>query len=510
MSFLYDNIAPLTVAAVASVLVWVMGGADGQLLIPILPWLIALMIEALFFCPQRYGGESIYEARDRVWGDLGGSRLFWVIFGFLLLLCVPFVNSGLCPSCDAAAIAQGRSARPPLPLLPFCVNRMDHLSVVLAFATVLVSVLGVTFCLTRHGQRLVLKTIIWNGTAVALFGFLQSTLNAPGPYWHLPRHYQPEFFATFGYVNMAGDYFVLLFGLAVAMWCHQVERARHALYEREKSDGRVVLIRRSENFWKDNYYLFPAILFFFAALNTLSRAAIVLVAFTAAIYFLHILIVRLARMRESRRVIVGVWSAMAFLVLLFFATVFMPERMQREVKTLNATTVLDRVTGKAQYHTRVAASLWTDHFVFGCGGWGYQHLSVPKMQELKIGINQMQYIGGANVHNDYLQALCEHGLVGFAAIVAITLLILLPVLKQWKFLAMAVRFKNPRRNQVPRPVQIFVLPQPAFIVLVACSATLIHAFGDCPLRSVAVLDTFYIALAALPCFMPREISTLQA
>ena len=511
MSFLYDNIAPLAVAAVASVLVWVWGGAVGSSLVPVLPWLIALMIEAVFFCPQRHRGESIYEARDRVWGTLGQSKIFWVTLGFLALLCVPFVNNGLCPSCDATAIAQGVDARPPLPVLPFCVDRMDHLAVVLGFATVLLSALGVTFCLTRRGQRLVLSVIIWNGVAVALLGFLQSALKAPGPYWTvLQETYQAEYFATFGYVNMAGDYFTLLFGLAAAMWCYQSERARRERKAMEEVERTVTSIRRSENFWKANYYLFPAALFFFAALNTLSRAAIILVTMTACLYFFHVLVVRLSRMSESRRVTVGVWSAVAFLVVIFFATVFMPNKIQREVGSLSGKTVLDRMTGKAQYHSRVAASIWSDHLLFGCGGWGYQHLSVPKMQELKIGLNQLQDIGGANVHNDYLQFLCEHGLVGLFLLLAVVFLIVSPTFAQWKILAMVARFKKSRHNPVPRPVHIFALPESAFVILVACGATFVHAFGDCPLRSVAISDVLLISLAALPGFMPREMPTLQA
>lgn len=511
MSFLYDNIAPLAVAAVASVLVWVFGGAVGSSLVPVLPWLIALMIEAVFFCPQRHHGESIYEARDRVWSALGHARMFWIVLGFLVLLCVPFVNSGLCPSCDAEVIAQGADARPPAPLLPFCVNRMDHLSVVLGFAVMLLSVLGVTFCLTRRGQRLVISIIVWNGLAVALFGFVQGALKAPGPYWMvLQETYQPEFFATFGYINMAGDYFTLLFGLAVAMWCYQSEHARRERKAREEVERTASSIRKSERFWRANYYLLPVVFFFIAALNTLSRAAIILATITACAYFFHILVMRLSRLSEPRRVTIGVWSVVAFLIVIFFATIFMPNKIRREVGTLSSTAVLDRVTGKGQYHLRVASSLWSDHLLFGCGGWGYQHLSVPKMQELKIDLSQLQKIGGANVHNDYLQVLCEHGIVGFLAVFFTVFLILAPTVSHWKSLVLAARFRNPRHNPLPRPVQIFVLPEPVFVILVACTATLIHAFGDCPLRSVAISDVLLISLAALPGFMPREMPTLQA
>ena len=49
-----------------------------------------------------------------------------------------------------------------------------------------------------------------------------------------------------------------------------------------------------------------------------------------------------------------------------------------------------------------------------------------------------------------------------------------------------------------------VLPAPAFCLLVAITCTLVHAFGDCPLRSPAVLTLFFVTLAAMPGFLPEK------
>lgn len=502
MSFLADNLAPLFVAIVASVMAWLFGGARGGWLVPVVPWFTFIMLEVIFCFPQRHHGESTYEARARVWKALRHDPLVWTSLGLFLLLLVPFLNCGLCTSCDAVKIAQGFDPAPPIPFIPFCVNRLDHLNVVLWFATVLPSVIAVRHCLTNAGRRLVLQLVVWNGVAVAALGLVQAAMAAPGPYW-IPRipgttRAEPgDFFATFGYPNMAGDYFVLLFGIAVALWRDHYERFRANFQMKDISKSAP---KRPRQFWRKHFYFIPTLVFFYSALQTLSRAAIILATTTAVVYFFHALVVYLSRLNKAHRLTVGVWSMIVFGFIIFFAVEFMPTDLQKEVDTLGTTEVLDRVTGRGQYHVKVATEVWKDHKLFGCGGWGYLHLCVPKMKELGISLKELQVVGGINVHNDYLQMLAEHGLVGFGAMVAIVLMLLWPIGVEWRRLVESLRFSR-RQDLLPKPRQIFVLPAGAFCALVALLASFIHAFGDCPLRSLAVMDLFFVTLAALPGFL---------
>ena len=500
MLFLFNNVAAIAVALVASVVVWVFGGTRGDLLYHFVPWLFVFLVEVLICFPQRHRDESTYEARARVWKAMKRDPVVWISLGLLALLLIPFANSGLCPLCDAQTIALGVDPTPPAPFLPFCVDRMAHLNVVQWFALALSALVTVRHCLTRRGKRLVLELIVWNGLAVAVLGFVQEAAGASGPLWcgWNGKPVPGSFFATFGYPNMGGDYFTALFGVSVALWrdrCEQVRREQEGQEPGNRADSERNL------FWRMHYFLIPAVVLFFAALNTLSRAAILLATSTAVVYFAHTLVVSLHRMHRSRRVVMAVWSVMAFGLIFFFASLFMPEDMQKEVDSVDATEVLDRVSGRGQYHTRVAKELWKDHLLFGCGGWGYSHLCTTKMtpEELK----QLQGVGGSNVHNDYMQFLAEHGAVGFGAMVALVLLLVLPILGEWKRLVRSARFKK-GKSAPPKPVQVFAAPAPVFCLLTAEVATLIHAFGDCPLRSPAVLMLFYIILAALPGFMPKR------
>lgn len=504
MQFLCNNLAAICVATMVSLMAWLLGGMQAPILERVVPWAMIFMLEVILVFPQKHEGESTYEARSRAWSAMKRDPVVWTALGFLLLLAIPFTNNGYCQSCYRELIAQtGIDPEPPMKFLPYCLDRTNHLNVFLWFVVALSAMVATRHCLTGSGKRLMVKMIVWNGFALAILGFLQIATGAEGVFWTpLENGDTAEFFSTFWYPNMAGDYFTTLFGMAVAMW-----RLRHdevAETYRHRS-GNVIKKSAHKLFWMKNLYLIPAAIFYFAALNTLSRAAIILVNVLLVAYFLHSFFSFTHRLRRVERVRRGgVCLAIAALVV-FFASISIPERMQREVDTLNPDAVLTRVTGKGQYHVRVATAIWRDNFLFGCGGWGYKHLCIPKMLETSTPEEvrkELQMVGGVNVHNDYLQFLAEHGVVGFGALVAIVVMLMIPVGKVWRRLVRQIRFVK-KSELPPKPVQLFVLPAPAFCILMTLVATFIHGFGDCPLRSLAVLTLFFVLLATLPGFLPR-------
>ncbi len=109
---------------------------------------------------------------------------------------------------------------------------------------------------------------------------------------------------------------------------------------------------------------------------------------------------------------------------------------------------------------------------------------------------------GAEALKNYLQFLAEHGVVGLGLLIAIILMIVWPIGRIWKDLISAYRF-TPPKDQPPQPIQIFVVPAPVFCIVMAAVATLIHAFGDCVLRSPAILSLFIVSLATIDGFLPK-------
>lgn len=503
MRFLYDNLAAIYIALVVALMAWIFGGTMSEPLLKVVPWLMLLMAEVVFVFPQRHRDESVYEARERVWHSLKSDPLTWTALGFVLLLAVPFVNNGLCETCDRVLIAQGVNPDPPVKFLPFCVDRLDHLNVFLWFVTAFACMIATRHCLVKRGKRLLLEMIVWNGAALAAFGFIQAVAGAPGPFWEtLPGGGRAtSFFASWGYVNMAGDYFTTIFCLAIALWRWRYDEER----ERALSISSQSHAKPRDMFWKQNLYLVPAVLCFIAALNTLSRSAILLASSLAAVFFIHTFWSFTARISKARRVkaIAICGGVLGFVVLGVIG--YMPTKMKKEVETVNTTVVLDRMTGKSESHVSLATEIWREHPLFGCGGWGYRHFSYLKYssQDQKT---MQKYdwarIGKANVHNDYMQFLAEHGLVGVLLLVAVLIILLYPFYRKWRVLVRTSRFAAPK-DRPPHPIQIFAIPAPVFCILLALVATAIHAFADCPFRSAAILTLFFVLLAAIDGFMPK-------
>ena len=506
MRYLYDNAPVILVAMVVSSLAWLYGGTRGPLIVAVAPWLILVLAEVVFFLPQRHEKESIYEARERVWDAMKHDPFVWAVALLLFLLLIPLANNGLCPDCDAAIIAEGVDPSPRVPFLPFCVNRREHLSVMLWIATALIAATAVRHSLRGHGKRLLVKLLVWNGFAVAVLGFVQAAAGAPGPLWTpVPNHAPGGYFATWGYPNMAGSYFVMMFALAAATWRRECAEADRELAAADIEAG-TESTSRHRAFWRRHRYLIPTSLFFFAAINTLSRAAIMLSTALAVVFFIHAFVSFSHKLPRAVRMKRGTIALLTAAVVAFFAVISIPDRMQREIDSTDARAVLDRVTSKREANVPIAIRVWRDHPVFGCGGWGYRHFYVSKLPERareRLAKHPVLPIGGANVHNDYIQALAEHGCVGLALLVFAAIFLLLPVVKSWKYLYQVVRFA--KTSKLPaKPVIVFVLPAPAFAIIAGAIAVAVHAFGDCPLRTPANLTLLFVSLAAIPGFLPRS------
>lgn len=472
MSFVSRNIAVIAIALLMSSFAWVWGGTRGDLLPSFVPWLSFVLAEVMLFFPQRLPYESISDARLRVWRAMRGDALTWACVGFLVLLAVPFVNT-------------------KIRMIPWCVDRLSHLNVFLWFGPSLLAMVAARHSLRRYGKRLLVEVLVWNGVALALLGFAQFFTGAEAPFWTENRPGY-VFFASFGYPNMAGDYFTSLTFIAIGLW-------RRRLQEMETVDSRENPYRI---FWRRHYPLIAVVVLYFSALNTLSRSAILLATVGTVFLFVLAGAVRMKRLTRAERLKFSAVLLFSVIGLSLFALMFTPDSVRKEINTLDTEGVLDRMTGKTEYHTRVASELLSDYPAFGCGGWGYAYLSPEKVPEVAARAARYGWgVGSANVHNDYMQFLCEHGIIGFVLLVTIVVLAVLPAARRWKKMAVVARFS--RHTGLPWPKGFFCFPPAGIAIYTSAAATMIHAFGDCPLRSPAVLSLFFVQLVLVEGYLPR-------
>ena len=484
---------------------WIFGGASAPHLLPVMPWLWALALEVLLFFPQRCPGESLSDARRRVWRGLAHDPVAYLTLSFFVVLIMPLFNCGLCAICDYPKILAGADPAPPIPFSPFCVNVREHLGVVIWFVPALTALLAVRHALSRSGRRLLVHAIVWNGALLAVLGFIQQATDAKAPFWFdIPD--PTMYFSSFGYPNMAGAFFVAVFAVSAGLWQDNVRRdiARHHEKKREKKEKEEQESKPKERYYpkwiKTHYLLIPTALCFFAALATLSRAAILLSFSILGFWFLYLCLSLFTSRKNLTRVKLHFGMLVGIALTVVLVVIFAPDNFVNEISTVSPNGVADRMTGKAQYHSRVATDIFKAHPLFGVGGWGYKHFCLEFMTDEDRA--QIQVVGGVNVHNDYLQFLCEHGAVGVGLLSAIVLLLFVPIFGTWGNRIRVAHFVE--GSEMPHPTALFCVPAVVVGILVAVIANLIHACGDCVFRSPAVLSQFLMLLAAADGFLGEE------
>ena len=484
--------APLFVAA------WAFGGMRGDVLRAVMPPVLLVGLCTTLLLPQRRPGETAGEACRRVWGAILLDRFAWAAAGLLVYLCLPLFNVGTDPLLDSAAGAAGAQGDPRRVFLPFCVDGTEHAGVLCWFASALVAALGVRHGLTRHGKRGLYEALVWNAALLAGFGFLQIVTGARAPFWGdvtRPVH----FFSVFAYPNMAGAYFTFGYALALGLWIFRIEDVENVSLLEEQG------ARAPAHPGLHAHY--PALLcalLFCAVLATRCRAAMLLTFVLTALFIVYVVCRPLTGdgpVRARRfRTIVTVGALM--LALVGGVYVYAPPEVAQELRTLNAFSVSDRVTGKGGYHTRVATAVMRDYPLFGVGGWGYRHFSMGYLA--REGSEKfLQVSGGANVHNDYLQFLAEHGVVGFGLMVLCLGLLLKPVYQVWSRLS-KLAYGRARSNMAGSSLTVFSIPAPVLWSFLGFVAVLVHAFGDCPLRAASVLILLYVVPAIAQGFLVAE------
>ena len=489
MNFFVRNILLLHLLALALAFSWVHGGTRPDLLLPVIPWLSAFALELLLIFPQAKSSETLAEARSRVWSSLLWDPLLYLALALTLLLVIPLFNVSGFPEYNVAT-QQWRNPLPPKPGLPFCVNSREHAVLLLWFPPVMLAALAAKHGLLKKGKRFLLECLCWNGAALALLGFAQLATGARSIFWgHATFAY---FFSTFGYPNFGGAFFTLAFALSAGLW---FGRASEDLIGPAAGGG----IGDDASQRCAHWLLIPVLLNLAAAIASLSRAAILLCGVAFLVLSLYMVAGVWQKAESSGRVkwVVTVIVTLALAVLSF--TVFAPKALKTELVTITPSAVFERVSGRGQYHARIAKEIFGDHPVFGVGGWGYPHYLMHYLTpEERKG---MQIDGGANVHNDTLQFLAEQGAAGVALMVLCVLALVIPLL--WQSFKVCRAVANAGTDTTPaKPAWLYHVPPVVVAVFVGTAATVCHSMGDLPFRNPAILIVWALSFVCAVGFLP--------
>lgn len=489
MNYFVRNVVLLHIVLLVMAFSWIHGGTRPDLLLPVIPWLCVFMVEFLLIFPQARSTETLADARRRVWHSLIRDPFLYLASMLAILLILPFFNVSGLPEYNPASHLW-RNPLPPMPSMPFCVNPDEQAVLLLWFVPVMLAVLAAKHGLLKRGKRLLLEILCWNSAALAFFGFVQMATGAQSIFWGKAQF--AYFFATFGYPNFGGAFFTLSFTLSAGLWFEQV-------FADQIGPSSVCFGTDDVSQTSRHWLLIPVLLNLVGAIATLCRAAILLCAIIVLVLGVYMIVGVWQKAESGGRVKLAAIVFVTVLMTGLFLTIFAPKALKTEIASITPATVMERVSGRHQYHARIAKAIFRDHPVFGVGGWGYPHylLSYLTPEERK----DMQIDGGVNVHNDTLQFLAEQGVTGYGVLVLCVLVLVVPLVWQTGKVCRVIAVSG--TDAVPaKPVWLYHVPPVVIAVFVGTVATACHSLGDLPFRDPAVLATWFLSFVCATGFLP--------
>lgn len=329
-----------------------------------------------------------------------------------------------------------------------------------------------TRLLPRRALRALLRFLVFNAAALAVFGVVQFVSGTAAIYWVQPL--KEPFFASFGYGNHAAPFFVLAAALAAGLLYREAFDAAGE-YGMDVSRFRLRHPGRMAG-------LFSALLLCLLGANLgLSRTGVILAAVLALFTAGYGWVRGWAVLEAAGRVNLAALTLAAAASLFFLVAGFGQKGLEREFapKPVEAGTLLstgERIQLELGYRpvfARAAISAWREQPWFGLGGWGFKYRVADHVPRNLW--PALETRGWANVHVDFLQFLAEFGVVGFG---------LLAGSGAW----MLAEWFHPRCRRH------------ALWVMSLAGGVLLGGFSlvDIPFRSPAILYMGAVILAAVP------------
>jgi len=441
---------------------WVRGGTLRKFLTPY-PWLATIAFFIFFLAPylRRIPHSQccslVCEQVQRILRD----PVFYLGDAFLCLLYIQWWNSGKVRLFDQGT--QNVTFSPPyIDWLPGAVDTNMSWDMVVWFFPAFVALLMV-----RHGfhtprmVRILFWGMVINASSLAIFGLIAPILVKNYPMWLspiLPR--QPVFFfSTFGYPNHAGSFFILHLGLACGLFLYY--------YTNRKREARLLV--------KIGILSVIIILQLYAIHVSRGRYAMLFSWVMTAFFIFYLLYLSTWKTSERRRKAVVIVIVITCLIVCGSFVLYLTAKddILTELATMSKPgKFIEEQFDMKFWQIVAAAKIWINYPFFGIGGGGYREYLLQYVKDRKKRSFAIYNRGMANVHNDFMQFLCEFGIVGTGLLTAVLILLVIKILntKEWK-----------------RGFSLFGL--------LGLSGVLIHSLIDLPFRSPPIIIAFVVVLA---------------
>jgi hypothetical protein len=462
------------VAVLAGFLAWVHGGTRADHLDGV-PWLSLAVLEVLLILPPTRKNETLEAARERTWRALLWDPLLYIGLALSGYLLFQSLNGGCQLQFDPESGKWAYGAPPVRWGPPFCVDPAEARQMLYWFPPALAAALGVRHGMNRRGKLVLLRLLAANSALLALFGLLQAASGTPRMFGITPL--ADRFFASFGYPNHAGAFFTLHAAAAAGLFAHALltaDQRRHAVWL-----GAALVLNLA------------------GALCSLSRAAILfslaLLVF-GGLYAIRHAWRQVSRGARLKAAAIYVCILVFGLGALFFAAPGNP--VLRKVQTVNWARFGHQTFGLRMPQIGAAWEIWKDYPWFGVGGWGYRQFVCLYLDE---GQRAALPRGAANVHNDILQFLTEHGAVGLGLMLGAVAVLLHSVGRRLR-----VAHVTHADGWVTEQWLLLRISPLTVFLLAGTAITFLQCLIDLPFRSPAVLVSWTVFLACAPGFLPAR------
>jgi O-antigen ligase len=441
---------------------WVRGGTIRKY-ITLYPCLAGVTIFIFLLVPYLHrtshsqGCSLVREQIQRILRD----PIFYLGAAFLCQLYIQWWNSGKVRLLEQGS--QKVTFNPSyIDWMPGAVDTFRSWDMVVWFFPAFVALL-----IIRHGfsKPQMVKILFWgmivNASLLAIFGLIAPLLVKNYPLWLSPILPKQKviFFSTFGYPNHAGSFFILHLGLACGLFFYY--------YANRKKENQVSV--------KTGILLVSILLLLYSIHLTHCRYA-VLFSWVMAVFFIFYLLNFSLRKKSNQWLKTGIIVIVVVCLLVIGSfTLYLTAKddfLSKLSTMANPGKFIKEQFDLKSWQVVAAAKIWRDYPIFGIGGGSYGQYLLQYVRNHKERYIATHYWGMAYVHNDFMQFLCEFGIVGTGLLVAVFLLLVSRIVAsgKWK--------------------QGFV-----FFGLLGVSGVLIHSLIDLPFRSPPIITAFVVVLA---------------
>ena len=521
------------VALLLTLFTWLGGGIVAKWLSPWALWFALLLAEVMLVFPEQGRTESLFEARQRVVRGLVRDPLTWLSFLLMLFLTLQWLNGGtflewqvqeqawrvVSPAfawLQAPGTAEAMAMRPDNPAaaaflpvgsapwawLPGCLRSDEAFGVLNWFVPVLTALLAVKHGLRKRSKRRLGLFVCVMTSVLAIAGIIQFILGGEFLYWGLKSN--AFFFATFGYPNHAACFFPAVMAWALGMLLWSVEHREHTRVRPWVYGVTVILCAASGilsgsragmlftlalvaftvlyipvrylGSWAPKWRVVVPLLLLIVAGVTLGTAAFRIYAIT--------------QNREAKAALAAAKTPeerAAATQLRTYGTLPALDNVLMEIADTPWQSYLEHpLLMRSGYQGILALRQAADHPWYGTGAWSFRWLNAnyirPDVPEEQEWFQARLGVGQANVHNDTLQFLAEHGWVGFGLMLGCVATLCLPFL--WQLLRSPQIFVNDDLADRTWPNRINAFYVYAFV---GTALIAVHSFIDLVFRSPACM-----------------------